>query len=177
MARIYVSVGSNVGREVHIRSAVRALAQRYGELVLSSVYESRPVGFEGPDFYNMVVGFETEEHPPAVARVLKIMEAECGRDRAAPRFSDRTLDLDLLLYGDRVVHEPRVSLPRSEIVEHAFVLAPLAEIAGEDVHPVANKTYRELWESFDDPGQELRRVELTLEDTAQGAGSARKRQL
>lgn len=170
MPRVYVSVGSNIGREAHIRAAVSALAHRYGELVLSSVYESRAVGFDGPDFYNMVVGFETEEEPLAIVGALKAVEAEHGRDRAAPRLADRTLDLDLLLHGDRVVHGPRLSLPRSEIVEHAFVLAPLAELAGEEVHPVIHKTYRELWQSFDAPGQEVRPVDLRFEDAAHGAG-------
>ncbi len=171
MPRVYVSVGSNIGREVHIRAAVSALAQRYGELVLSSVYETRPVGFDGPDFYNMVVGFETEEHPLAIVGALKAVEVEHARDRAAPRFADRTLDLDLLLYGDRVVQEPRLSLPRSEIVEHAFVLAPLAELAGDEVHPVVHKTYRELWQSFDAPDQELWPVDLRFEGAAHSAGS------
>ncbi len=176
MPRVYVSVGSNVGRETHIRAAVRALARRYGKLVLSSVYESRPVGFDGPDFYNMVIGFDTEDDPLAVAGYLKDLEAEHGRDRAAPRFADRTLDLDPLLYGDRVVHEPRLSLPRTEIVEHAFVLAPLAEIAGEAVHPVLNRSYRELWQSFGVANQELRIVELPLEGATHDAGAAMSRQ-
>lgn len=171
MPRIFVSVGSNVQREAHIRAAVRALAQRYGELVLSSVYDSRAVGFDGANFYNMVVGFETDESPWVVEETLKTLEAAHGRDRAAPRFSDRTLDLDLLLYGNRVVRESRLSLPRKEILEHAFVLAPLAEIAGEELHPVANRTYRELWRSFDARGQVLRRVDLGFGDVAHEAGS------
>ena len=81
-----------------------------------------------------------------------------------------------MLYGDQVVREPGLSLPRSEIVEYAFVLAPLAEIAGQEIHPVANKTYRELWQSFDGRGQELRPVELRLDDAAQGARPVSRRQ-
>ncbi len=176
MPRVYVSVGSNVGREIHIRAAVSALARCYGGLLLSSVYESRSLGFDGPDFYNMVVGFDTEEDPLAVAEVLKALEAEYGRDRAAPRYADRTLDLDLLLYGDRVIHGPRLSLPRGEIIEHAFVLAPLAEIAGEELHPVLNKSYRELWHSFDAPDQELRPVDLRFKGAAHAVGPVTSRQ-
>ena len=171
MPRAYVSVGSNVERETHIRGAIRALAHRYGQLRLSSVYDSCAVGFDGANFYNMVVSFETAEPPVAVEAFLKALEAEHGRDRTAPRFSDRTLDLDLLLYGNLVVHEGRLALPRSEVLEQAFVLAPLAEIAGDEVHPIAGKPYRELWRSFDASGQEVRPVDLDLEDAGQGVDS------
>ncbi|MDJ0872662.1 MAG: 2-amino-4-hydroxy-6-hydroxymethyldihydropteridine diphosphokinase [Gammaproteobacteria bacterium] len=168
MPRIYVSVGSNVHREINIRSAVRDLAHRFGTLVLSSVYESSAVGFEGADFLNMVVGFETHNTPSNVAGVLKDIEDAHGRDRTSPRFSDRTLDLDLLLYGNQVVREPGLSLPRDEIVAQAFVLAPLAEIAGEETHPVIGESYRKLWQSFDAGEPQLRRVQLDLGDLPDG---------
>jgi len=163
MPRLYVSVGSNVDREANIRAAAQALRGHYGQLHMSAVYESRAVGFDGNDFYNLVIGFDTEEGPRAVAGTLKSIEDRQGRSRAAPRFSDRTLDLDLILYGDRVMREEGLLLPRPEVLEHAFVLKPLAEIAGNELHPVVNKTYGELWSAFEAPGQVLRRVDFQFE--------------
>ena len=163
MPRVYVSVGSNVDREANVRAAARALRGHYGELQVSAVYESQAVGFDGNDFYNLVIGFDTEERPRAIAATLKSIEDGQGRSRAAPRFSDRTLDLDLILYGDLVVREEGLSLPRPEVLEHAFVLGPLAEIAGNEIHPVADKTYAELWAAFEASGQSLRRVDFQFE--------------
>lgn len=166
MPRVYLSVGSNVDRVANIQAAARALRGHYGQLDMSAVYESRAVGFEGNDFYNLVIGFDTETGPRAVAGTLKSIEDRQGRSRAAPRFSDRTLDLDLILYGDLVTREEGLSLPRPEVLEHAFVLRPLAEIAGNEVHPVANKTYEQLWSAFEAPGQVLRRVDFQFEPGA-----------
>jgi len=163
MPRVYVSVGSNVDRAANIRAAARAMRGHYGQLDLSAVYESRAVGFQGNDFYNLVIGFDTAEGPRAVAGTLKSIEDRQGRSRAGPRLSDRTLDLDLILYGDLVMREEGLSLPRPEVLEHAFVLGPLAEIAGNEVHPVANRTYGALWLAFEEPGQVLRRVDFQFE--------------
>ena len=166
MTRAYVSVGSNVDRVVNIGSAVRALRDRYGRLDMSSVYETRSVGFKGGNFYNMVIGFDTEEEPPELVRGLKAIEDASGRARGGPRFADRTLDLDLILYGSRVSQDAGVVLPRREILEQSFVLGPLAEIARDEAHPVLKRTYGELWADFDPTRKELSRVEFPfpLED-------------
>jgi 2-amino-4-hydroxy-6-hydroxymethyldihydropteridine diphosphokinase len=146
MARVFVSIGSNVEREKHIRLAIAMLREVYGSsLIASSVYESDPVGFSGARFYNLVVRFDAHDAPRAVARTLRAIEKRCGRMRSGPRFSARTLDLDLLLYDELVVRDGGLCLPRDEILEQAFVLKPLAEIAGNIKHPVVGKTYQELW--------------------------------
>lgn len=155
MARAYVSVGSNVDPARHLRAALEALGRRFGPLVVSPVYESRAVGFAGANFLNLVVGFESAEPPAAVVEALKAIESAHGRVRTGPRFADRTLDLDLILYGDRVIREDLVSVPRDEILGHAHVLRPLADIAGAEVHPVLGRSYRELW---DELGQGLERL-------------------
>lgn len=145
MARCYVSVGSNIAREQAVRAGVAALREAFGALQVSSVYESGAVGFAGDPFFNLVVGFDTELDVHTVARHLRGIEDAHGRDRSGPRFSSRTLDLDLLVYDALVLHDDRVAVPRGEITEHAYVLWPLAEIYPEGVHPLTGRTYAALW--------------------------------
>ena len=158
MAWVYISLGSNIDREVHTRAGIRALRQRFGELILSSVYESEAVGFEGSSFFNMVIALQTGEDVHTVSAALRQIEDDHGRDRSGPRFSSRTLDLDLLLYDDRVIDEPDLQIPRDEILKRAFVLWPLAEVAPDLKHPQAGKTYAELWFAFDKSKERLQPV-------------------
>lgn len=146
MARVFVSIGSNIEREKHIRQAIALLRDVYGSsLIASSVYESDPVGFSGARFYNLVVRFDACDAPHSIARTLRAIEKRCGRVRNRSRFSARTLDLDLLLYDELVIRDDGLCLPRDEILDQAFVLKPLAELAGSIKHPVLGKTYQELW--------------------------------
>jgi 2-amino-4-hydroxy-6-hydroxymethyldihydropteridine diphosphokinase len=162
MARVYVSIGTNIDRARNVRSCVVALRRHYGRLILSPVYETAAVGFQGEDFYNLVAGFDTEEDVHAVVRVLDEIERAHGRTRTGPRFSSRTLDVDLLLYDDLVLHEEGLSIPRDEITRYAFVLRPLAEVAGEGRHPVSGRRFDALWEEYDASEQPMRRVEGVL---------------
>ncbi len=154
MTRVFLSIGSNIDRETNIRAGVAALRECFGELRLSTVYESEAVGFEGDPFYNLVAGFETDITPEELVAALRAIEDRHGRVRTGPRFSSRTLDIDLLLYGDAVFDTP-VVIPRKEITRNAFVLLPLAELAPEAVHPLTGKTYAAMWEAFDKASQPL----------------------
>jgi len=158
MARIYVSIGSNIERQHNIRSGTRMLADRFGPLILSTVYDSAPVGFCGDNFYNLVAGFDTQGTPESVITTLHGIEKAHGRARTGERFGPRTLDLDLLLYDNLVRHDAAVDLPRREILEHAFVLAPLAEIAPDGVHPETGQTFAELLKRLGPAGGEPRAV-------------------
>jgi 2-amino-4-hydroxy-6-hydroxymethyldihydropteridine diphosphokinase len=162
MASVFVSVGSNVDKEANIRSAVASLRKEFGDLVISTVYENAAVGFDGEDFHNLAVGFDTDRSPLEVVEVLRRIERQHGRIRGEERFSPRTLDLDLLLYGDLVTNNDSLQCPREEISRYAFVLGPLAEIAGDLPHPQLDSTLRELWERMDVGRKELRPVEFSF---------------
>ena len=157
MAQIYISIGSNIDRERHVRLGLDELHRRFGPLTVSRVFESEAVGFDGDDFYNLVVGATTGCSIGEVVATLKAIEALAGRDPRSKGFSSRTLDLDLLCYDQRVCEAP-VDLPRPEILKNAFVLWPLSDIAPEEMHPLAGQTYRQLWRSFDQNSQALEPV-------------------
>ncbi|WP_281555898.1 2-amino-4-hydroxy-6-hydroxymethyldihydropteridine diphosphokinase [Thalassomonas sp. RHCl1] len=159
MAQVYISLGTNVDREFHVKQGLTALAERYGQLTLSSLFESEAVGFAGSAFYNMVIGLQTDESVESVAACLREIEYANGRTPDAKKYSPRTLDLDLLLFDDFILEQP-AQIPRHEICHNAFVLWPLAEIAGESIHPVVKKSYRELWHAYDKSSQKLQKVPL-----------------
>lgn len=158
MPKAYVSIGSNVERDRHIPQALEDLAERFGPLDVSSVYETAAVGFTGDPFYNLVVGFETGLDVDQLAAVLSELEHRHGRRRDAQKFAPRTLDLDLILYGDLVRSDRKPYLPRDEITRYAFMLEPLAEIAPTLRDPLSGRSYAELWAAFDKAGLEQQRV-------------------
>lgn len=155
MVQVYLSIGSNIDREKNLRSGLTALADLFDDLVLSSLFESEAVGFDGSPFYNMVVGFQTSQNIEQLSKTLRDVEFKFGRELNAKKFSPRTLDLDILLFGNLIQTKP-VQLPRDEITFNAFVLWPLAEIAPLHTHPVLKKTYQSLWQKFDKTTQQLK---------------------
>lgn len=159
MIKVYVGVGSNIDSRYHIRTGLEDLQRHYGKLIVSSVYESLALGFEGDNFHNLVVSFETQDSPHTVVETLKKIEQAHGRNKPceATSFQSRTLDLDLLLYGDQILQD--FSVPRKDILKYAFVLLPLAEIAPAEKHPVTGQSYAELWDAFENKeSQRLWRV-------------------
>jgi len=160
MVKVFVSIGSNIDRKKNISSSLLSLQNHYGELELSPVYESDPVGFDGAAFFNLVVGFKTAASLDSVMSVLHEIERQHGRKRGDNPFASRTLDLDILLYGDHVESNNQTQLPRPEILEYAFVLLPLSQLIPEDVHPTIGKSYAQCWQEFSNPAQRLNRIDF-----------------
>lgn len=162
MAQVYVSIGSNIDRENNIRAGILELREQFGAVELSPVYESISVGFEGDNFYNLAAGFTTDLSIAELNQSLSAIEDRHGRDRSGPRFSSRTLDIDLILYDD-VVSETDCVLPRPELYKNAFVLKPLADIAGEMLDPIQGSSYANMWNAFERSNeQKLWTIEFDL---------------
>ena len=162
MATIYISLGSNIDREQNTRAGIDALKRAFGELNLSSVYESEAVGFEGDAFYNMVIACEVDTSVHETNQILRDIEDANDRDRSGPKFSSRTLDLDLLLYDDLILDENSIKLPRGEILNNAFVLWPLAEISPHLKHPETGVSYADMWSAFDKTKQGLKPIDFSF---------------
>ncbi len=159
MPHVYVAAGSNIEPERNLALAAAELDRAFGPIEVSPWYRNKAVGFEGADFINFVVGFETEEPLPRVIERLREIEARCGRPRHAPKWASRAMDLDILLYGDRVCAAPGPVLPRPDLLKRPYMLGPLADIAPDLVHPTAGATIAELWAHFDRGAHPLVRVE------------------
>jgi len=160
MPDVYVAAGSNIQPELNLRSAISALKRRLGDLRVSRAYRNQAVGFEGPDFINLVIGFETELTLTEVLSVLQAVEGLCGRPRKAPKFEPRSMDLDLLLYGDMVCATHAITLPRPDLINKAYMLGPLADLAPELVHPTLKQSIADLWKGFDQAAHPLQLVAI-----------------
>ena len=147
MARVFIGIGSNIDKEKNIVSSVAALCAHFGRLEISNVYETPAFGFEGDDFHNLVVGFDTDKSPLEICQTLKQIEVDHHRTHGKESFESRTLDLDQLLYGDIILQIDGVKLPHPDVLRYNFILRPLAELAGDVQHPQEKCTIAELWEA------------------------------
>ena len=161
-ALAYVSGGSNLDAESHLPQAARELKARYPGARFSRCYRNASVGFDGPDFVNFVVELPVAGKPSALREHLQRIEKLCGRPDAAPRWAPRAMDLDLLLFGNQVIDESGLKLPRPDLVRWAFMLGPLAELAPDLMHPVLQRNIGELWREFDSQAHPLVPVALDL---------------
>lgn len=147
MTTVLLSLGSNLRPHHYLRLALDVLQERFGRIVVSPAYRTPAVGFDGPDFLNNAVMLETDLPLAELDDWLHAVEDAHGRDRSGPRFSDRTLDIDVVYYGDLVVEGPgHLRIPRPEL-KHAFVLKPLADIAPGFTDPVSGLTLAQMWQA------------------------------
>lgn len=147
MTRIFISIGSNIEREHHIHVAMTELKKLGVHFEVSRIFEAEPVGFSGPNFYNCVVALETSLSLSVLQQTLKQLELDYGRAPDAKKNQSRTLDLDILLYGN-VQQNSLPTLPRADIYKFAFVLWPMAEIAPDMKIPGEDRTILQLWNEF-----------------------------
>ena len=147
MSTAWLGLGSNVNAENHIRAGIKELEEKFENVALSPIYASAAIGFDGDDFINLVARVETDMHPLELREYLRELEDRYGRIRDVPKFSDRSLDIDILLYDDLVLRSPVLDTPRGEIMKFAHVLKPLADLEPELIHPTELRSMAEIWES------------------------------
>ncbi len=145
----FLGIGSNINRQHNIGSALQHLSCAFKQLQISPIYQSRAFGFEGHDFYNLVTHIETVFTPHQLKFWLQKLEDLHERDRNKPRYSNRTLDIDLLLCDDQIIDDGIVQIPRREILKRKYVLKPLQDLAPDLIHPVAQKRLADLWQALD----------------------------
>ncbi|MGB5103558.1 MAG: 2-amino-4-hydroxy-6-hydroxymethyldihydropteridine diphosphokinase [Steroidobacteraceae bacterium] len=160
MTAVLVAAGSNVDPVANLRRALAVLARHYPDLRCSRAYRNAAVGFEGEAFVNLVLGFETDDDVRGVLARLHAAEQACGRERHAPKWAPRAMDLDILLYGDRICDEPGLVLPRPDLVRRPYMLGPAAELAPDFMHPTLGLTLGELWRNFDQAAHAMRPIDI-----------------
>lgn len=159
---VFVAAGSNVEPEKNLAQACAQIADTWPDARFSRAWRNAAVGFEGPDFINLVVGFSAAQPLQVVIGKLRGIETSCGRPRYAPKWASRTMDLDVLLYGDLVEKTADYTLPRPDLLKRPYMLGPLAEIAPDLVHPLARRTIGELWAEFDRDGHAMTEARIEL---------------
>lgn len=160
MADAYVAAGSNIRPRASLAGALALLEGVFPGLRASRAYANPAVGFTGDDFINLVVVFPADLPTEDLLDRLKAIERACGREPGAPKWGPRTLDLDLLLHGERVGHVAGKNLPHPDLLTRAWVLGPLAELAPSLVHPVTGERFDSLWRRFDRQAHPLTPVEF-----------------
>jgi 2-amino-4-hydroxy-6-hydroxymethyldihydropteridine diphosphokinase len=164
VTRVFVAAGSNVDAVRNLRLAAHEMQRAFGKVDFSPAYRNAAVGFEGEDFINYVAGFDTTRSVDEVIDELQRIEGLCGRTRDAPKWAPRSMDLDILLFGDLVIDRPGLVLPRPDLLRRPYMLGPLADTASAIVHPTARESIAVLWARFDRAAHVMTRVDLGLAD-------------
>ena len=162
MTHVVLSLGSNIDKEQNIARAIDDIRRSYGTLEISPVYETSAVGFTGPTFFNLVVGFHTDDFVADIRQNLRRIESVAGRVRGPKSFASRILDIDIILYGDQNLLDQGYNIPRDEIEKYAYVLRPLADLYPDLIHPVSEISISQMWQEFDTGNQSLVMVDFPL---------------
>ena len=155
MPKVYVAAGSNIDPQANLARAQTELARVFGSLTVSPWYRNAAVGFTGQDFINFVFGFESPLDVHELQAQLRQVEALCGRPPNAPKWAARAMDLDILLYGELVMDEPQLQLPRPDLLLRPYMLGPLADIAPDLRHPTQARSIAQLWAAFDPSAHQM----------------------
>ena len=160
--RIFVGIGSNIDREKNIKSCVSILKDVYGDMMISPVYETESMGFDGPNFYNLVSCFETDQSVYELKNTLNEIENDHGRHFNETKFSSRTLDIDILYYDDLVLSDDKIQIPRKEICEYDFVLKPLVDLVPDFIHPTRNISHKDMMNNIKIKKQIISTINIDL---------------
>lgn len=160
MTWVTLGIGSNVDARDNLASCLDMLLLIFHDMALSSVFESEAIGYEGDNYLNMVVSFDTDLKLPEIMAIIKEVERKHGRNPKQARYASTSLDIDLLTYGQKQGNSHGISLPRGEITTNAFVLWPLSQVAPRHKHPLEKKTYKQLWAEYPKDSQKLWPVEF-----------------
>ncbi len=151
----YLSLGSNDNPKHYLSAAIDALKAQFGDVALSPIYRTPAIGFEGPDFLNAAALIKTDWDVLKLDNWLHQLEDRHDRKRDVPRFSSRTLDIDIIYFDDLILSGPgNLCIPRPEL-KHAFVLKPLVDIAPDFLDPVSGKTLAQYWAEHPDFGKPM----------------------
>lgn len=160
MSTAWLGIGSNLNAQTHISAARKELDEKFGKVAYSPAYRSQAVGFDGDDFINLVARIDTPMSPLELRQYLRDLEDRYGRKRDAPKFSDRSLDIDILLYDDLILRSPVLEIPRAEVLKFAHVLKPLADLDPDLIHPQERRTMAAIWASSGLDGSGLQRLDI-----------------
>ena len=160
--RIFVGIGSNIDREKNIKSCMSILKGVYGDMMISPVYETESMGFDGPNFYNLVSCFETDQSVYELKNTLNEIENDHGRHFNETKFSSRTLDIDILYYDDLVLSDDKIQIPRKEICEYDFVLKPLVDLVPDFIHPTHKISHKDMMNNIKIKTQIISTINIDL---------------
>ncbi|MAR77723.1 MAG: 2-amino-4-hydroxy-6-hydroxymethyldihydropteridine diphosphokinase [Gammaproteobacteria bacterium] len=162
--KIYLGIGSNVDRVNNIKSCLNMIRELYGDIQISPVYETKSMGFDGPNFYNLVCYFQANIDIHNLNNILKKIENKHGRNFNETKFSSRTIDIDILYYDDLICDGENIKLPRDEILKYDFVLRPLVDIAPHYIHPEKKITNKKIMDTYKIQQQIIGKVDLNLNE-------------